>query len=142
MTKRDRAFLYTSVGALLLLIAGGWALRTWWWTMRMPMATGTVVEHRFAGGSGVDEPKRFAEGVDYLAADGKTYRFVSRATEQPLPIGTSVQVYYDPESPKEAEIASARKLWAPIGWFALTAALFTLFQGIRLRIYWDQDSDD
>ena len=141
MTRRDRAFLYTGIGALLLLIAGGWALRTWWWTMRMPMAIGTVVEHRSVGG-GRSSAELVAEGVDYLAADGKTYRFVSAATESPIPIGTTVQVYYDPESPKEAEIASARTLWAPIGWFALSSAIFTLYQGIRLRIHWNDDTDD
>jgi hypothetical protein len=115
------SLLFAIVGLYLVSVAIRLIARMRDWKARAIKAEGTIVgfEEERPTGDRAGHPL-FAPLVTFTAADGQTIEFKSSRSERPNPytVGQRVAVYYLPEDPNGADLASVAA-----GWMSLVVVL-------------------
>ena len=121
------AFPILVFGLVFTAIGGGWLYSSVQRVNRSTETTGVIVDLNPDFDS---DGTTYAPVIEFVAADGKTYRFASNFYRSPSPtVGAPIGVLYDPDNPSDASENSKGLLWVFPGIF-LIVGLFVLALGI------------
>jgi hypothetical protein len=128
------ALIFTGVGVLLLGIDLFFFMHTQQQITNVLHVQGKVIE-LVAQGPGEDAS--VAPKVSFVARNGDTYTFTSSMSTYPPSFqkGQIVELYYDPQNPKEAVIDTFWELWFVN---VLLTGLSLPFLGVGLALTWNR----
>jgi hypothetical protein len=123
------AWIFATVGLVLLGIGGGFAWRTQRFLDSAVRADGVVVELASTGRS-------YAPVVEFTNADGQPLRFRSGLSRNPpgYDVGEHVVVLYPPQAPERARIDTWFELWFVAMLLAGLGAIFGGIGGVMLAV--------